>query len=273
MFENIDFWQLAYLYYLILGCFAGVIAGLLGVGGGIIIVPALLWIFTVESLATEHIMQVAIGTSLATIVVTSISSIRAHQKHNAILWQDFRHIVPGIIVGTLIGANISDELGTKVLQIIFACFMFFSSTQMIFGRGATALIREEGSGSVAKMSLAGSLIGTVSALMGIAGGSLTVPYFKRLGVPLKNAVATSAATGFPLACIGAISFAITGLDESGLPPLSLGYIYWPAFILIVIPSAICAPFGARLAHSMPTKKLKLFFAAFLILVGLKMLLG
>ena len=92
-------------------------------------------------------------------------------------------------------------------------------------------------------------------------------------MPLKNAVATSAATGFPLACIGAISFAITGLDESGLPPLSLGYIYWPAFILIVIPSALCAPFGARLAHSVPTKKLKLFFAAFLILVGLKMLLG
>ena len=116
-------------------------------------------------------------------------------------------------------------------------------------------------------------IGTVSSLLGIAGGSLMVPYLKYVGLPIRNAVATSAATGFPLAIVGAFSFILTGLDEMNLPPLSTGYVYWPAFLFIAVPSAMCAPLGAKLAHSLPTAQLKLLFAFFLMLVGLKMLWG
>ena len=274
MSDTLFVWHMAYVYYAILGCVAGTIAGLLGVGGGIVVVPALVAIFAWQAVPHDYLMQMAIGTSLATIVVTSFSSVWAHHKRGAIYWDFFKRIVPGVVLGTVLGSSINDELSTRSSQIMFGIFMFASAAQMLFeGKNRAAKVVNTEQTSLIQMGIVGIAIGTVSSLLGIAGGSLMVPYLKYVGLPIRNAVATSAATGFPLAMVGAFSFILTGLDERNLPPLSTGYVYWPAFLFIAVPSALCAPLGAKLAHSLPTAQLKLLFAFFLMLVGLNMLWG
>ncbi len=273
MSDTLLVWHTAYAYYAALGCVAGTIAGLLGVGGGIVVVPALVAIFTWQSVTHDYLMQMAIGTSLATIVVTSLSSVWAHHKRGAIYWDFFKRIVPGVMLGTVLGSSINDELSTRSLQVVFGIFMFASAAQMLLEGKNRVSKANTGRTSFVQTGTVGMAIGTVSSLLGIAGGSLMVPYLKYVGLPIRNAVATSAATGFPLAIVGAFSFILTGLDEMNLPPLSTGYVYWPAFLFIAVPSAMCAPLGAKLAHSLPTAQLKLLFAFFLMLVGLKMLWG
>ncbi len=256
------------LIYLMTGAIAGVLAGLLGVGGGIIIVPALLWSFNHLNIATDHTMQIAVGTSLATIVITSLSSIVAHQKHGAILWKVVRYLTPGILVGAVIGAMIADYLPTHALQIVFAVFVLLVALQMILG-GTTSPQRKLPGRLGIKAT--GGIIGSLSAIVGIGGGSLTVPFLVHCNIKMHHAVATSSACGFPIAIAGSIGFAIAGLNESGLPAWSSGYIYWPAFFGIAIASALFAPLGARLAHSLPVTILKHLFGVLLLLMGIKIL--
>ncbi len=254
---------------LLLGIVAGTLAGLLGVGGGLVIVPVLVWIFQSNiDIPTAKLMHFAIGTSLSTIVFTSISSIIAHHRHGAVQWSIVWQLSPGIVVGALFGASIADMLPSDILQNIFAIFVLFVSVQMFFlaqGVQSHQLPNRLG------LNLAGVVIGKISALVGIGGGSLTVPFFVWCNIPIRIAVATSAACGFPIAVSGAVGFLATGWYVSDLPPYASGYIYWPAFLAIIPTTLLFAPLGAKFAHLIPVNMLKRIFALFLAVIGLKML--
>ncbi len=256
---------------LVLGAVAGVLAGLLGIGGGAVIVPALVWIFhSVEKIPEQHLMHIAIGTSLATIVVTSMTSIWAHHKRGAVQWPVVAQLAPGIVIGALLGAVVADFLSSETLRIVFGVFLVLLSIEMTFGKKPAPhrqLPNRIATGGV------GVVIGTISSLVGIGGGSLTVPFLAFCNVALRNAVATSAACGFPIAVSGAVGFIATGWNAENLPEYSLGYIYLPAFLFIALISMLTAPLGAKLAHTLPTQVLKKFFGVFLACVGIKMLLG
>lgn len=258
------------LLYLLLGAFAGVMAGLLGVGGGLIIVPVLAWIFRGQHFSESVVMHLAIGTSLATIVVTSLSSVRAHHQRGAVLWPVVWQLTPGIVVGAWLGAAIADGLSSFTLQKVFAVFVLLMSAQM--GLGAKPAPQRELPGAAA-MGAVGGVIGVVSAIVGIGGGSLTVPFLAWCNISIRQAVATSAACGLPIALAGSVGFVITGLNAPALPAWSLGYIYGPALAGVAVVSMLFAPLGAKLAHTLPTELLKRVFAVFLMLVGIKMLLS
>jgi uncharacterized membrane protein YfcA len=256
------------LLYLALGAFAGVMAGMLGVGGGLIIVPVLAWIFHHQQVSDVVTMHLAIGTSLATIVVTSISSIRAHHRRGAVLWPVFWRLTPGIIIGAWVGAAIADALPSAVLSKVFAVFVLAVAAQM--GFGAKPAPHRELPGTVV-MAAAGGIVGMVSAIVGIGGGSLTVPFLTWCNTAIRQAVATSAACGLPIALAGALGFIMTGLNAAHLPAWSLGYVYGPALLGITATSMLSAPLGARLAHTLPTEMLKKVFAVFLTVIGVRML--
>lgn len=258
------------LIYLSAGAIAGLLAGLLGVGGGIVIVPVLVFVFSLQGIAPEVSVHLAIGTSLATIVATAVSSIRAHHRRGAVLWPVFQRLAPGIVVGALAGAVVADLLSSDSLRRVFGGFAVLVALQMAFSRRPQP--HRELPGPLG-LSIVGAFIGAVSALVGIGGGSLSVPFMSWCNVSMRNAVATSAATGLPIAVAGAVGFVITGWGEDQLPAFATGYVYWPAFLGIVAMSSLVAPLGARLAHSVPTVTLKRIFALFLGAVGAKMLIG
>jgi uncharacterized membrane protein YfcA len=257
------------LLYAVVGAFAGLVAGLLGVGGGLIIVPALVFAFYGQGFAPGVLVHLAIGTSLATIVATSISSMRAHHRHGAVQWGVFRQLTPGIVVGALIGSVIADLLPNHTLRIVFGVFELLVAVQMGFEWRVNPHRGLPGSWP---LTAAGVVIGAVSAVVGIGGGTLTVPYLVWCNVHMRQAVATSSACGLPIAVAGAIGFMATGWGEASLPARTTGYVYWPAFIGIAATSLLFAPLGARLAHTLPVSVLKRFFAVFLAVLGVRMLL-
>lgn len=258
------------LIYLVVGAFVGLIAGLLGVGGGLIIVPALVFVFQGQGVSVDVIVHLAIGTSLATIAVTSISSMRAHHRHGAVQWDVFRRLTPGIVIGALLGAVIADFLPTKAMRLGFGIFELLVAAQI----GFNLMLAPRGHlpGTVGT-SLAGGVIGAVSAALGIGGGTLTTPFLVWCNFSLRQAVATSSACGLPIALAGAAGFIVTGWSEPGLPSWSSGYFYWPAFAGIVVSSLLCAPLGAKLTHTLPVTALRRFFAIFLAVLGIRMLIG
>lgn len=255
--------------YIALGVIAGFVAGLLGVGGGLIIVPALIVIFQSNNFMQEVIVHMAIGTSLASIVFTSISSVYAHHfRHKAVQWDIVKQLTPGIIFGALLGAVIADFISAKILQKFFGVFELVVALQMalnIKAHAARILPKLIG------MTLAGTGIGVISAIVGIGGGTLTVPFLTWCNIKIQNAVATSSACGLPIAIAGCVGFILTGWNEAALPEYALGYVYWPAFVAIVISSMLIAPLGAYLAHRLSAAKLKRIFSLVLFLLGLKML--
>lgn len=255
--------------YLLLGAGAGVLAGLFGVGGGLVIVPVLAWVFIEQGMDADLIMHLAIGTSLATIWVTSLASIRAHHRRGAVQWPLVRGLIPGILVGGLLGAWVADLLPTLALRRFFGVFEILVALQMLWAREYKAHFAAPGK---LGLSAAGGLIGTVSALLGIGGGTLTVPYLVWIGVAMRQAVATSAACGLPIAVAGSVGFVLAGWGEPGLPRYSSGYVYWPAWAGVAFASSLTAGLGAYLAHRLPTRLLRRLFAVLLAVVGLKMLL-
>lgn len=258
------------LPYLLLGAFAGVLAGLLGVGGGLVIVPALAYLLPARGVAPEVVMHLALGTSLATIVLTSISSVAAHHRRGGVQWKVFGRLTPGVLIGAFLGAGVADALPAEPLRLAFGVFALLVALQL--GLAAKPPPQRELPGP-AGMGLAGGTIGAVSAIVGIGGGSLTVPFLAWCNVPMRVAVATSAAVGLPIAVAGALGYALMGLGHPSLPPGALGYVYLPALLGIALASVLCAPVGARLAHAVPAPALKRFFAVFLAFIGLRMLLG
>jgi uncharacterized membrane protein YfcA len=211
-----------------------------------------------------------VGTSLATIVFTSLSSVYAHHRRGAVRWSLVLQLAPGIVVGAWLGAVMADFLPGHNLRIIFGVFELLVAVQMGMNLRTSP---EHGLPARAGMGLAGAGIGFVSAVVGIGGGTMTVPYLQWCSVPMRHAVATSAACGLPIALAGATGFVFNGWSNAALPSFSSGYIYWPAFSGIVLFSVLCAPLGAWLAHKLPAAQLKRFFALFLALLGIRMLLG
>ncbi len=252
--------------YLVLGAAAGLIAGLFGVGGGLIIVPALIFSFSLQGVSTAVLTQVAIGTSLATIVFTSLSAIKTHHSKGAIDWPLVKRLTLGIVAGVVLGSLLADYLSGEFLQTIIGIYALIVAVQMGFDlKPQAAHELPKGAG----LSVAGGIIGFISALFGIGGGSLTVPYLSWCRVEMRNAVATSFACGLPFAVVGLFSYMMTGWGEAELPEYSLGYIYLPAFFGIIITSTLFAKQGAKLAHFLPSHVLKRYFAILLLCVGVK----
>jgi uncharacterized membrane protein YfcA len=253
---------------LLLGAVAGLVAGLLGVGGGLIIVPALSWLFYQQGVPSDVLMQLAVGTSLATIVATSVSSAWAHYRHRAILLPVFISLTPGIIMGALLGAQVADALPETGLRRVFAIFELLVAVQMFFNFHPAANWQLPGR---IGMVLAGSVIGLVSSIVGVGGGTLTVPFLVACAASIRNAIATSAACGFSIALAGSLGFILAGWQQPGLPEYSLGYVYLPAFLVIIVASVMTAPLGAWLTHHLPVAVVKRLFALFLMAVGIRML--
>ncbi len=256
--------------FLVTGVAAGVLAGLFGVGGGLIIVPALAVILPKLGTAPEVVMQSAIGTSLAVIGLTGISSTRSHHARGGVIWPIFWRLAPGIVIGSLIGAAIAHQVSSDVLKKCVGIGALLISIQMLVDAAPKPTRSAPGA---LGLGLVGSVIGALSALIGIGGGSLTVPYLSACNIDMRRAVGTSAACGMPIAWAGAAGFAFNGHGVAGLAPWSLGYIDLAAFAGIAVTSVLTAPLGAKLAHGISPKLLKRAFAIFLAGVSLRMLLS
>jgi uncharacterized membrane protein YfcA len=262
--------SLWWIGYPLLGVFAGFVAGLFGVGGGLTIAPLLFMLFTAQGFPVEHSMHLALGTSMATIVVTSVSSMRAHHAHGAVRWDIVKSFAPGLVIGTLAGSFIATWVPTRPLAMIFTAIVYYASLQMILDFKPKPHRQLPGTAAMASIGL---LIGGVSSLVAAGGGFLSIPFMVLCNVGIRHAVGTSAALGFPIAVAGTIGYILSGLRTDGLPGFSVGYIYLPALAGIVVVSFLMAPVGARLAHKLPVKQLKRAFGAMLALLATKMLHG
>ena len=255
--------------YLGLGAVAGLLAGMFGVGGGLIIVPALLSVFAYSGFNSAILMQMAIATSLSTIVFTSLVSSYAHYRRGAIIWRDIGRLTPGIIIGAVSGPFIADRLASEWLQNAFAIFEILIAIQILL---APTLPRNVTQPKTGVLMTGGLVTGLLSSLLGIGGGTITVPLLLSCGRTITQAVASAAACGFPIAVTSALFYLAAGLDESVLPAQSWGYIYWPAMLYITIASVLFAPLGARWAHTLPVEQLKKIFGILLLIIGTRMLL-
>ena len=251
------------------GAAAGILAGLMGVGGGVIIVPVLFLVLA-DSASQAILIKVAVGTSLATIAVTAVSSTLAHHRRGSVEWGLVRRMAPGVMIGALLGAAIADQLPAFWMTVLFIAGMPAIALQMALGRGRKASRERPSTRELAGVSVG---VGTLSALLGIGGGTLNVPYLSGSGVPMKTAIGTATAVGFPLAAASTLGFIFMGLDEAGLPPHSLGYINLPAVAGIVTAGVLFAPLGAKLAHVLPDRALRRGFAVFLLFLALRMAYG
>lgn len=262
-------WELI-LLYLIAGCVAGFLAGLLGIGGGVVIVPILLYIFTVQHFPVDHMIHIAIGTSLASIMFTSVSSLRAHHAHDAVDWNIVKRITPGILIGTLLGTWIVAKLPASLLKVLFIVFVFYVATQILLNIKPKPSRQLPG---VIGMFAAGGIIGMFSSFVGIGGGALSVPFMTWSNVKMHNAIGTSAAIGFPIAVAGTIGYLVNGLTAADLPEWSVGFVHLPSLAGLVLTSVLIAPIGVRISHKLPVTTLKKIFAVFLYIIGTKLLIN
>ncbi|NGP52790.1 sulfite exporter TauE/SafE family protein [Thioalkalivibrio sp. XN8] len=256
-----------------IGAVSGLLAGLFGIGGGLVIVPALNAAFVAGLVAVDPAirMHVAIGSSLAVIVFTALSSVRAHHGYRAVLWPVVLGLAPGIVVGGLLGAALADALATRALELWFGAFVLLMAAQLALAPRVQAA-GGAGLPGPGRNLAAGTGIGAVSALAGIGGGIMTVPYLAWHGVPLHQAVGTAAACTLPVALSGAVGYALAG-QGAGTPAFSTGYLFWPAVLGIAVAAILTAPLGAQLAHRLPVRQLRILFAVLLVVVAADMLRG
>ena len=252
------------LELVLMGVVGGFLAGLLGIGGGMIMVPFMVIILEAKHFPPEHVVKMAVATSLATICFTSLSSVRAHHKHGAVLWPVARSLAPGILVGGAIGAQIAAALPTKVLGMVFAVFIAYSATQMLLNRKPQASRTLPGP---AGMVGVGGVIGLLSSIVGAGGAFVSVPFMTWCNVRIHQAVATSAALGFPIALAGTLGYIWAGRHLGDMPPGAYGYVYVPGLLVIASASMLMAPVGARTAHRMDIRPLKRAFAFVLYLLA------
>jgi len=256
------------LIYLALGAVAGLAAGLFGIGGGVVIVPVLATLFEAQGVSGKVLFPLAIGTSLGTIVVTSISAVRAHHRRDAVQWGIFRQMVAGVAIGALLGAAVAEMLPVKTLRVVFGVFELVIAIQIGFNLMAAPQRRLPGQPA---MTIAGIVIGALSSVVGIGGGTMTVPFLVWCNVSIRKAVATASACGLPISLAGAAGFVLTGWVAVGLPAWSSGYLYWPALAGIAASSLLFVPLGARLVHTLPVNTLRRIFAIVLVVLGVRML--
>lgn len=242
---------------LALGTVTGFLAGLLGIGGGMIMVPFITFILDAKGFPAEHAVKMAIATSLATICFTSLSSVRAHHQRGAVLWPVARSLAPGIVVGGLLGAQLAVAMSSRVLSVLFALFIGFSATQMLLDRKPKPTRTLPGAPGLFGV---GGVVGFLSSLVGAGGAFISVPFMTWCNVKIHNAVGTSAALGFPIALAGTIGYIWAGIGLPQMPWGSVGYLYLPALIIISVASVTLAPIGARAAHRLDIKPLKRVFA-------------
>ena len=254
--------------FLVLGLIAGLLAGMLGIGGGVVIVPALIWIFQHHGLLPEIIPHLAIGTSLATIVFTSLAAIRAQHKRRAIDWPVVRLLAPATLLGGFASGYLAGFIPASILKASFAVFLLFVGTQFVLDWKPAAHWRLPGRGGLWGAGLG---IGSLSALLGIGGGNITVPFLHACNLELKRAIAISTALGLPIALFGAAGFVLTGWGNALLPPASMGYVSLPALAAISGAAVLTAPLGVRFAHDLPVKRLKRIFGVLVLAISLRML--
>ncbi len=257
------------LAYLVLGAVAGLAAGLFGVGGGLIIVPALVFSFTFLEVSPAVLTQLAIGTSLTTIVMTSISSVRAHHGYGNVDWRLWYRLAPAIALGVVLGVYTAAGMAGALLQMLFGVFAILIALQLALRFQPRAGREVPG---IAGLGVFGVIIGYASALFGIGGGSLTVPFLSWCNVKMQKAVGLSAACGLPIALVGCVANVWAGWGHPELPQYSTGFVYWPAFLGIVLTSTLFAKFGASLAQRLPEARLKQAFALFLAIIGSQFIL-
>lgn len=250
-----------------LGCLAGFLAGLLGIGGGMMMVPLLTLAFVHQGFAPHRVVHMAIATAIGVTVLTSLSSVRVHHAHGSVLWPLWRILVPGIVVGSFLGPQIVKGIPSSVLAGIIAVIASLAATRMLIDRQPKTTRELPGKWGLSGVGVG---IGFLSSMLGAGGAFVSVPFMTWCNVSIRNAVATSAALGLPIAVAGTIGFVVAGLREPDLPRYSLGYIYLPALITIAIGSVLMAPFGASLAHRWPVKKLRRAFACMLYVLAVLM---
>lgn len=256
--------------YLGLGIFVGFMAGLFGIGGGIIMVPALTAIFIAQGMPVEEVVHLALGTSMSAIIVTSFASMRAHNAKEGVLWDIVKAMVPGIILGTFAATFVAAYLKSMPLAVFFSFFTAYVALQMIIDKKPKPTRQISGKKG---LFFGGSVIGSISALVSIGGGSLTVPYLVWQNIDLKKAIGTSAAIGLPLSITGTLGYIIAGWDHTSMENYQLGFVYLPSVAAISVTSFFMAPYGAKLAHVLPVAILKKVFALLLIILSMKMLLS
>ncbi|HTT07963.1 MAG TPA: sulfite exporter TauE/SafE family protein [Gammaproteobacteria bacterium] len=258
------------LLYALVGVAAGFFGGLFGLGGGIVVVPALYFLFKAAAFHPEVMMNMSVGTSLATAVFTATTSTWAHHRRGAVQWPVVRRLAPGVLAGGLLGAFVAGGIPANGLRVFFGLFEIAVAWQLLrnwrpkSGRGLP---------STAVMIAVGGVFGALSALLGIGGGTLTVPFLFWCNIGMRESVATSAAVGLPITLAGAVGHVLAGWGQSGLPPGSTGHLYWPALAAIAATSIFAAPLGAKLAHALPVDTLKRAFAVVVAVVGVRMLWG
>ena len=259
-----------WLGYVAIGAAVGFFAGMLGIGGGAIMVPLLVMLFEAQGLPKSHILHLAVGTGMATILFTSMASVRAHAARGAIRWDIARNLTPGILVGGLIGSWVASFIPPLVFAALFTGVIYVAATNLLVDRKPKPTRQPPG---FAGMSLFGLVVSAASAFAAIGGAFLTVPFMLWCNVPMLAAIGTAAVIGFPIAFSGTIGFVATGLRETGLPPYSVGFVYLPAMAGIVVSSMLMAPVGAATAHRLPTVWLKRIFAVLFYVMATRMLLS
>ncbi len=264
MTDAISAW---WLIYPVMGLFAGFFAGLLGIGGGMILVSLLVMAFNAQGFPADRVMHLALGTSLATIIFTSLKSVQSHHRHGAVRWDIVKGTAVGLIGGTLAGAAVAEALRSNVLAVLFTLFVVYSAVNMMLDIKPKATNRLPGP---VGLQIGAGVVGVASALVGAGGGFLSIPLMSFCNVPMRQCVATSSAFGLPIAVSGTIGFLVGGWDKDHLPALSAGYLYLPAIVGIVAGTFITVPIGAKVAHSIPVPKLKKVFAVILSIMAIKM---
>jgi uncharacterized membrane protein YfcA len=256
--------------YLGIGALVGFAAGLLGIGGGVVMVPLLVLVFTAYGLPQEHVLHLALGTAITAIGFTSIASMRTHHAHGAVDWRIARAMAPGMLAGSFAAAFIAGLIPTRPLAFIFTGLVFIAATQILLDLKPSTT--RELPGPIGLFA-AGGAIGALSSLLAAGGAFLTIPLLTWCKVSLRRAIGTASANGLPIAIAGAGGYVLHGLRVPGLPPASLGYVYLPALALVVITSMLVAPLGARLTHRLPVRQLRRIFAVVLYGFAVRMLVG
>jgi uncharacterized membrane protein YfcA len=254
--------------YLGIGVAVGFLAGLLGIGGGMVMVPMLVFVFSARGFPAEHLMHFALATAMATIAFTSLSSVRAHHRHGGVDWGVARAMAPGIVAGSLAATLGAGFVPTRPLAVCFTALMFYAAAQMYFEVKPVPTRRLPGA---AGLFGAGAGIGAISSVLAAGGAFLSIPFLVRCNVPVRRAIGTAAANGFPIALAGTVGYVLHGLRTPGLPPGSFGFVYLPALAIVVAASMPVAPLGARLAHRLPVRQLRVVFSLVLLALALRML--
>jgi uncharacterized protein len=256
------------LIYFGTGAFIGFLAGLLGIGGGMTLVPLLASMFTAQQLAPDHVVHLALGTGMASIVFTSSASVRAHHRLGGVDWSLVRRMGPGMVIGTLLATAFSGAVSQRALALAFTVIVYAGATQIWLGRKPLAVRTLPGTPAVVAI---GILFGVVCGLVSAGGAFLTVPFMLFCGVAMTTAIGTGAALGLPVALMGTLGYVFSGWQVPGLPPLALGFVYGPALLGIAAGTVLTAPMGARAAHRLPVATLRRIFACLLFVLATKML--